>query len=472
MSELDALLARELDAAFPAPAAPAADWENVLARASRPRRVRALASARIPRQRPLLGLRPPARLRPRLPLAFALAFAIPLSLTGLAAASALVGGQLGGAFTQWLGVGPGLRAPSAAQRSFATRNAGSIARFPRGTTLRLLLARTIAGTRYQLFGFTAGDAVCLSLSISHAQSPPSCAPLRELSPAAQQPVQVLVAGERIGRRADAVTVSYGLTTDAIRRVELLSAAGRGSAVLAHDAFLRVGGADSTPLGAIAVQASGDEVPIALARRTPPTAASEGWRFQRTPRLRESVLAPARASQRTLPWLLRRRAVGEPLLASALAASLPPAARVLYARVLAPDSRISHPATPDERALRVGVALVRIAGVTKVCELLFQPLDSRLAGCAPARSLFARDRVVGRILTVVPRGQQAVLVGLAAPSVRKVSYLTSGVSQFVSANVAHGVFAIPLPRFSSPLWLSVATRTAHGQLDSEAEFGRW
>jgi hypothetical protein len=164
---------------------------------------------------------------------------------------------------------------------------------------------------------------------------------------------------------------------------------------------------------------------------------------------------------TLDWLVRREPRGLPLAGSAVAPLLPPGARAFFARLVRPDGR---------SRLRVGVALVGLGRERQVCATLYEPLSSRLAGCAAAASLFARHDVIGRALTSAPGGQRVVLVGLAAPGVSELRYLDRAAGATRRAPLRDGVFAIALPRSSFPLWLYTYTR--EGRLQRSVEGGAW
>lgn len=454
MSEPDTLR-RLLDGAYPALEMDLdAGWEEVLRRAE--------SAGGVPRERGALEL---PRLRSVLPrnrtaLALVLALMVLLCGTALAAGTGLLGGPFTG-FRDWLGAGPGKPASSAAQHAFSDANAASVAHFPHGTELRLLISGDLGGGRYELYGFRAGESLCLQLEVAGTQSPPSCVPARQLQHA-RQPAHLLVSGRRVHASGRLWTVSYGLAIDAVHAVEIVDSSGRHRAVLADNAFVLVTRGARWPQGAIAIDSRGDEVPVAITR-TPSLGVGEAQ--ARLQPLSWSVLESGSPSG-SLAWLQARRPRGAPLPESAVTPLLPGGSRLLFARQLRPDPHSS---------LRVGLALIEREGERQVCEILYEPLAGRLAGCAAATGVFERHYVIGRMLSGVTGSQRYVLVGLASPQVFSVSYMHAGMDTFRGAQVRDGVFAIPMPVSSSVMWLQIdghRRSRAGTMVESELESGTW
>jgi hypothetical protein len=84
-------------------------------------------------------------------------------ISAVLAAAAFATG-LADQFSSWVSGSPGEPAPATDQRGFEERNEVSLASFPEGTQLRLLLSRPVGGTTFNLFGFRNGDAYCLRLA--------------------------------------------------------------------------------------------------------------------------------------------------------------------------------------------------------------------------------------------------------------------------------------------------------------------
>jgi hypothetical protein len=89
-----------------------------------------------------------------------------------AAVGALVASPLGGAiarglggFSSWLSGAPGTPAGGEEQRSFEQRDERSWASFPETPQLRELIRMRVGDGRYTLYGFHAGNAFCLRLTV-------------------------------------------------------------------------------------------------------------------------------------------------------------------------------------------------------------------------------------------------------------------------------------------------------------------
>jgi hypothetical protein len=80
------------------------------------------------------------------------ALAVAVAAVAVLAAAAFASG-LADRFSSWINGKPGEPASVVEQRGFAARNGVSLAAFPAGTKLRLLLRRTVSGTSFDLLGF-------------------------------------------------------------------------------------------------------------------------------------------------------------------------------------------------------------------------------------------------------------------------------------------------------------------------------
>lgn len=265
MSDIDAAVRAELDRLVPMPAR-ADDWEDVVSRAAR---------------------------RPRWPLLLAAALA--LLLTAVALAKAL------GGFDAWLSGTPGKPAPPAEQRRFEAGERHSWAKFPPGTKLRELLRTKAGGSTYVLLGFRSGDQLCLDVR-TVGERARACAPRSALANLTQ-PVLPLELRHRFeGPPLETIpksgpynpagpAVSYGITADGVRSVDLYADDGRHGALLGGNAFLVVephAPAASRARRLVATDASGRRFRIpselrppprpgrSVSRRRSPTRKSAGW----------------------------------------------------------------------------------------------------------------------------------------------------------------------------------------------------
>jgi hypothetical protein len=225
----DSLLAERLSA-FEDPRDDS-DWEDVLRRTLEP------SSAQ---ERPL---------RKRRVLLIAAAFAALALAIGVALATTL------GGFSGWLSGKPGSPATPTEQLAFQRANARSWAAFPTGTKLRRLIVTRSNGSIFRLFGFRAGDEICLRLTVdgSDRGALMSCIPRLELVKAKAPAAAVLVdapagkaryelTGRRIGGSRQRVRirsglVSFGVTADGVSIVELQVGRRNEHALVANNAFL-------------------------------------------------------------------------------------------------------------------------------------------------------------------------------------------------------------------------------------------
>jgi hypothetical protein len=366
MLDVEAVILGELRQLSPFPSNATADWLDVLRRA---------------------GLRSPTisarRRHPRLVLA-----AVLVAIVGVLAAAALATG-LGDRLSAWVSGRPGRPAPAEIQQGFDAANRAAYAAFPAGTKLRLLLARTVSGTRFSLLGFRNGDAYCLRLIRSdHPQAigGNECLRANELSG-----VPALVAGDaqfRVGAPAKSFNGVYGFAADSVRSLVItrlrssdrvpvvnnvfLSLRGQPSGTVQHHplrdpvigvhALMRAGGRETVPY-----VADGQGIIPGGKRPSGPSYFARG--SQRSIPGPSRVTAPI--AKPTIHWLLRREPRGTPL--TGIRFSNPS-----FGRVIQPD-----PYNP----VRIGIA----AGARgALCDYYFAPLAPRSwgGGCGPWFSLGA------------------------------------------------------------------------------------
>jgi hypothetical protein len=355
MLDVEAVILDELTQLSPFPRSAAADWLDVLRRAD---------------------LRSPTesarRRHPRLLLA-----AVLVGIIGVLAAAALATG-LGDRFSTWVSGRPGRPAPAEIQQGFDAANRAAYAAFPAGTKLRLLLSRTVSGTRFSLLGFRNGDAYCLRLIRSdHPQAigANECLRADELSG-----VPALVAGDaqfRVGDPAKIFNGVYGFATDSVRSLVItrlrssdrvpavnnvfLSLRGQRSGTVQHHplrdpvigvhALMRAGGRQTVPY-----VADGQGVVPGGNRPSGPSYFARG--SQQPIPGPTHITAPI--TKPTIRWLLRREPRGNPL--TGIRFSNPS-----FGRVIQPD-----PYNP----VRIGIA---VGGRGALCDYYFAPLTPRSWG---------------------------------------------------------------------------------------------
>lgn len=166
------------------------------------------------------------------------ALAAALTVFGSAAA---VTAALGG-FDRWLSGEPGKPAPSKEQQRFEAANARTWAAFPEDTMLRELIRTKVDGKTYVLFGFRSGDTLCLKLkavSLGHSTDS-SCTPAATLAHATAPIVVVNRDWSFDDRYAHAsAQLSFGIVSDAVKRVDVLASDGSHQAVVGGNAYLFV-----------------------------------------------------------------------------------------------------------------------------------------------------------------------------------------------------------------------------------------
>jgi hypothetical protein len=256
MSRLEEPLQDCFERLVPAPGREESDWEEVVLRATRlPDRRR--------RWRPVM-------------LAALLIVAVLVGAVVTPLGRALAAGL--GDFSAWLRGEPGDPAALSDQAAFERANQRSYAGFPRGTQLRRLIETEVNGHRYQLFGFRAGNSLCLRLLLrSIGQPRTGCAPVAELERAVA-PAVVVLADASLGKQDVPPTeegyvpalaaATFGIVADGVREVELVDDAGRHQALIGGNAFLLI--ADRPKLGqrtrsVFAVGANGRRLRVPLAQ---------------------------------------------------------------------------------------------------------------------------------------------------------------------------------------------------------------
>jgi len=167
-----------------------------------------------------------------------MALAAALIVFGSAAA---VTAALGG-FDRWLSGEPGKPAPSEEQQKFEAANARTWAAFPEDTKLRELIGTKVDGKTYVLFGFRSGDTLCLkvkAVSLGHSTDS-SCTPAATLAHATAPIVVVNRDWGFDDRYAHAsAQLSFGIVSDAVKRVDVLASDGPHQAVVGGNAYLFV-----------------------------------------------------------------------------------------------------------------------------------------------------------------------------------------------------------------------------------------
>jgi hypothetical protein len=341
-----------------------ADWSDAMRRAGiRPARRRAVVAA----------------------TAFAAAIVL-LAATPLG--SAVVRGVDG--FSAWLTGEPGTRAPEPVQQELVDADRSSWAAFPTTPEVRELIRARIDGAAYTLYGFRAGAAVCLRLTvrgIRGAGPTLACASVSELRSSRDLliPVKGNVGLGRVGplpRDADdpatvpRALATFGFAASEVSDVRVVSDEGPRQAMLAGAAFLHVlprPARGTWVRRAVAVTPGGrrQTVPIAVFARGEPTEIPV-----RSPK------GPSRIERKvsggTIGWFVRREARGAPIVGSNV--RLGTCCTVgQFARLIQPD---------PQDFLRMLVAENDLGEGTEVCYYL---VTRGGAGgtCSPLARLFER-----------------------------------------------------------------------------------
>jgi hypothetical protein len=394
------------------------------------------------------------RSRPSRRLALALAVAAVAVLTAAAFATGLAD-----RFSSWINGKPGRPASVVEQRGFAARNRVSLAAFPAGTKLRLLLRETVQGTSFDLLGFRNGDAYCLRLVRSKRPGAPGsnqCLRADEL-----QGHVALVADNawfRVGDPEQSITGVYGFASDRVKAVRVTRAQDVTTVEVTNYGFLALSGQPTgtvqhhpPPNTVFAVAAeltdgSLRNIPYVVTGNAGQSGILQGGKRPTVP----SYFAPNRpgstpgAPKRvTAPigdprigWLGRREKRGNPL---------PPQRFVTltFGRVIQPD--------PDD-PVRFGVAIGPARGMTRghpvrgdwTCLIEFRALTrSGGVGCRP--DLFADGPI-----SLGPWMESPIthFNGLVADGIVRVqAFLASGRS--VPAALRDNLFAVAVPQAELP-----------------------
>jgi hypothetical protein len=316
--------------------------------------------------------------RSRRPLRPLLVATAAVAVLGVFAATSLGQDVLSGTLDRlgsWVKSAPGEPASSDQQAAFDAANAQSYAHFPEGTKVGRLLSTTFAGEQYELLGFRDGASLCLRLVGPNRDpaSPAACVPQRELVDLGQ-PAAVVAAGDMFGRGSEVIaTAVYGVAADAVKRVEIETAAGeRHRAVLADNVFLYLSPGNRShpaidsgeaPVRAIVETQGGGiaKVPIDVGLRLPDRTAPADLPGPSTV---ERTLRPSRVS-----WLDQGEPRGEPY-----AWTGDPTLEVKTSRVVQPD-----PASSFNLAVAYGTSA---DGYERYCFVWLWPLVKRTGsyGC--------------------------------------------------------------------------------------------
>ncbi|HEY3185647.1 MAG TPA: hypothetical protein VGJ77_22575 [Gaiellaceae bacterium] len=409
------------------------DWDEILRRAgTRPERA-------LPRRRTLV-----------------LALVV---VAGVVAATAFATG-LADRFSSWISGTPGRPAPTGEQRGFERRNRIAYASFPPGTTLRLLLRRSVTGTTFSLLGFRNGDAYCLRLiraNLPNGIGRNECLRAGELDG-----IPALVANDvwfSVGNPAHNVTGVYGFASDDVRAMVIRRMRGSERVPVVNNVFLALRG---QPAGTVQRHPPSNPVlTVTAAMRNgrlvniPFVAQGEGvFRGGRIPSSPSyfgrgptaAIPGPTRVTapiaHPRIGWLERREERGAPL----------PSQRFLtvpFGRVIQPDPdnpirigvgtaiRFGPPGAPRPRTLRPQGPML--------CVITFQPLAraSGGAGCMPKPFEFGPLALGGWLGTPIVHFN-----GLAADGIARVTaYLASG--RTVDAALRDNVFAVAVPQGELP-----------------------
>jgi hypothetical protein len=387
-----------------------------------------------------------------------LTFALAAAAVAILAATAFATG-LAGRFSAWINGTPGKPAPAAEQRGFSARNSVSLAAFPAGTKLRLLLRKEVSGTSFDLLGFRNGDAYCLRLVRTKLPGAPGsnqCLRADEL-----QGHVALVADDawfRVGDPEISITGIYGFASDDVRAVRVTRQRGVTTVGVTNNVFLSLRGQRSgtiknhplpDPVLAVAAQLQGGSlrnIPYVVTGSAGQSGILQGGKRPTVP----SYFAPKRPgsipgapktvtapiSNPRIGWLARREQRGAPL---------PPQRFVTltFGRVIQPD--------PDD-PVRVGVAIGPARGMTRghpvrgdwTCLIEFRALTrSGGVGCRP--DLFADGPIS---LGSWMESPITHFNGLVADGIVRVqAFLASGRS--VPAALRDNLFAVAVPQAELP-----------------------
>lgn len=346
--------------------------------------------------------------------------------------------DLAGTISGWVDGSPGDPAPAAAQEEFAAANEAALLGFPTGTDLRLLASASAAGVDVSLYGFRAGDELCLRVIAAGVEGPgpTSCVDVADVVAADG----ALVVGNDL-RLGDA-TATYGFALDGVDRVDVVAGQTAAPAVVAANAFLAVSpaeGADGLVREVVAFRGSGaTHVPVA------PAPMGEGAGGV-APAEQPAAASAARVLAGSgIGWLDRREPRGTPL---------PPASQrgnrfdgwgtIVFARGIAPSPGAGT-------VVYVGLA-DDAAGVRQACFAVASPLGVTGGACGSAAGLFAAGPVHSIVLQAQGSDQRQAIAGVASDAVALLTAFPASGSP-VAVPLVDNAFAITLPRTGFPVRL--------------------
>jgi hypothetical protein len=351
MFDVEQLIRNEFSNRDPLPPGANGDWQDVLNR----------VEERGPRSRLLVARRVRGWNGRSLRVAIAVVFALVVGSVATPLGAAI--GRSFDGFSAWVTGAPGTPASSVAQQAFDKENARSWAGFPAGTELRKLIETKASGSRFTLYGFKSGDALCLRLVATGpaAGGTESCAPLQTLQ-SAKEPALVVASDEpfgvsrlapnKSGYRPALASATFGIASDRVKQVILGGDDGVHQALVVSNSFLYV---DAGPkLGvrvhsAEAVVANGSKVALPLA------AAPFGAKGTAPPHHAALPKGPTQVDREvgdgTVSWINNREDRGQPIAPGVLERMRQGAlTNVTFAREVQPD-----PANPARVAFLIGDA---------------------------------------------------------------------------------------------------------------------
>jgi hypothetical protein len=317
--------------------------------------------------------------------------------------------------------------------------------FPNRPSLRELIEATVHNVRYKLYGFEAGGAICLRLSVessvASAREPDaiSCAPVSELQ-ASRAPALAVLVDHWVSAEAPSASggvhpvkasMSFGFVASGVDRITLRTNRGWVDARIETNAFLAI---ETDPKigertrALVATDEQGKRATVPIAEAPFDTTSSKG-----TTREPPGPTTVERHVKPTITWINRRENRGTPVATSFGLSSLPPPT---FARELSPD-----PASP----LRVVVSVQPDPqhGST-VCVSV-----SGGGGCSPENKLFGAIPFLPGFSTAEGGDQYTVMSGLAADQVARLeAVLQSGERRAIP--LKDNVFLAQLPRAQFPI----------------------
>lgn len=300
-------------------------------------------------------------------------------------------------FGGWVSGDVGAPAPADQQAAFEERNRTAFAQFPKTTALRLLLSREAGGQRFDLFGFRHGSWWCLRVVRAvrpDARGSNACVPSGRL---AANTASAVVAGEawfRVGVPEQTVEGVFGIVATGIESIEVTRArTGTTMTRAESNAFMTL---RARPSGTVAKHPQADSiVGLAAVRedgsredldfvgrlRVDPSTPSY---FRPGPFRANRFAGPKRVEATAsgdIGWIRRREARGEPLDLDALGFPF----RRLRGRghgfpLERGEILLSRSVQPDlSNPTRIGIVYVRDRGELSICTTEFRPLERRVGG---------------------------------------------------------------------------------------------